>query len=428
MTDAPETAEATDETMPGWKRHIALFLGGQTVSLLGSMLVMYAVMWHLTITTQSGAVLMWSIVFGMLPQAVVSIFGGVWADRHHRKLLAMGADTAIALATLVLAVLMLSGVDDLWVVYAALAVRSFFAGIQQPAVNAMIPQIVPTRVLMQVNGVNQSIQSGMMLLGPALAAVLYANLDLVAVFLVDVVTALIGVGLLFLVPVPRLPRRHDEVAAGGYFTDLVEGVRYIGAHAPVRWVVALMATAMVLLGAPSYLSPLVVTREFGTEVWKLTVNEIFWSVGMLLGGLTLATLGGKITRRLPLMVASLAASGVLVIALGLAGNLWLFFALGLLIGIAFAPMHTTTMTILQETVEPEMLGRVFGFVGIVMTVSMPISMVVFGPLADQVSVRVLLVVAGLLLLGVLSAVAALPSARRSLSAVSRPAEVPADPA
>ncbi|HEY9352568.1 MAG TPA: MFS transporter, partial [Nocardioides sp.] len=70
-----------------WKRNLLVFLGGQTVSSLGSMIVGYAVMWHLTVETGSAAVLTLSVAAGMLPQAVVSVFGGVWADRHSRKLL-----------------------------------------------------------------------------------------------------------------------------------------------------------------------------------------------------------------------------------------------------------------------------------------------------------------------------------------------------
>ena len=66
------------------------------MSLFGSMLVQYAVFWYLTITYQSGVVMMLAALFGFLPQAVISIFGGVWADRHNRKLLIMGADAAIA--------------------------------------------------------------------------------------------------------------------------------------------------------------------------------------------------------------------------------------------------------------------------------------------------------------------------------------------
>ncbi|MFD6176591.1 MULTISPECIES: MFS transporter [unclassified Isoptericola] len=444
VTTAPETAlpavplTGPEGEMPGWKRNVAIFLTGQTVSLLGSMLVQFAVMWHLTIVTRSGSVLMLSIVFGMLPQAFMSIFGGVWADRHSRKLLIIGADSAIATITLGLALLMLSGVDDLWIIYVALAVRSTFAGIQTPAVNAMVPQIVPTAQLIRINGINQSIQSGMMLLAPVLAAAIYASFDIVAVFFVDVVTALLGVGMLLLVRVPRLVR-HDAAGTAGteggagaagerptYFGDLVAGVRYIRGHAAVRWLMTIFATTMVLIGAPSYLTPLMVTRTFGDEVWKLTTNEVFWAAGMLAGGLAMALVGTRVTNRVALIVGTTFAAGVFTTGLGLSTNMWVFFALGLLIGVSFTLMSAPSMAILQETVAPEMQGRVFGFVGIVMTVAMPLSMVVFGPLADRYSVQVLLVVAGALLVAFVLAVLSVPSARRSLAAIARPATADAD--
>ncbi|MEL7975905.1 MFS transporter [Isoptericola sp. F-RaC21] len=419
-----------DDDMPGWKRNVAIFLTGQTISLLGSMLVQFAVMWHLTIVTQSGSVLMLSIVFGMLPQAFVSIFGGVWADRHSRKLLIIGADSAIATITLALALLMLSGVDDLWLIYVALAVRSTFAGIQTPAVNAMVPQIVPAPQLIRVNGINQSIQSGMMLLAPVVAAAIYASFDIVAVFFVDVVTALVGVGMLLLVTVPRLVRRDEAGTAAddvvpekpSYFGDLAAGVRYVRGHGAVKWLMTIFATTMVLIGAPSYLTPLMVTRTFGEEVWKLTTNEVFWAAGMLAGGLAMAVVGTRVTNRVLLIVGSTLAAGVFTVGLGLSTHLWVFFGLGLLVGTTFTLMSAPSMAILQETVEPEMQGRVFGFVGIVMTVAMPLSMVVFGPLADRYSVQVLLVVAGTLLVAFVAAVLSVPSARRSLAAIARPAE------
>ncbi|SDS20088.1 MFS transporter [Microlunatus soli] len=415
-TPAPEASTEPGSSPRGWKKNVALFLVGQTVSLLGSMIVMYAVMWHLTIQTRSGSVLMLSIVFGMLPQAFVSIFGGVWADRHHRKFLIMGSDTAIALATLGLALLMLSGVDSLWVIYAALAVRSIFAGIQTPAVSAMIPQIAPTDQLMRVNGMFQSVQSGMMLVAPAAAAAIYANFDIVAVFFLDVITALLGVGMLSLVAVPRLVR-PDADAPVSYFGDLAAGVRYIASHAPVRWLMILFALTMFLVGAPSYLTPLMVTRTFGDEVWKLTANELFWGFGMLAGGVIMSAVGPKITHRVRLLVGSVVCTGILVFGLGISTNMWVFFSIGLVIGLAFAAQSTPAMTILQERVEPEMQGRVFGFVGIVMTVAMPLSMVVFGPLADTFAVESLLIVAGLALFAVIATILAVPSARRSLARI-----------
>ena len=422
MSDSAAPAQPAPDAntnMPGWKRNVAIFLTGQTISLLGSMLVQYAVMWHLTIQTQSGTVMMFSILFGMLPQAFVSVFGGVWADRHNRKLLIVGADTVIAVATLGLALLMLSGIDDLWVIFLALAVRSAFAGVQTPAVSAMVPQIVPQAQLIRINGINQSIQSGMMLLAPVIAASIYANFDIVSVFFVDVVTALIGVGLLLLVTVPRLVRSEPfDGAPVSYFGDLAAGVRYIAGHGPVRWLMTLFAVTMVLVGAPSYLTPLMVTRTFGAEVWKLTANEIFWAVGMMLGGILMATVGTRIKNRVRLLFTAMLGAGVFTAGLGLATNMWVFFVFGLLVGVAFSLMSTPSMTILQETVEPEFQGRVFGFVGIVMTVAMPLSMVVFGPLADRFSVESLLGIAGILLAVFVAAILAIPTARRSLAQIA----------
>jgi DHA3 family macrolide efflux protein-like MFS transporter len=193
------------------------FLTSQTISLFGSMLVQCAIMWHLTLTTRSGSVMALAAVFGFLPQAVVSVFGGVWADRLNRKFLIIGADAMIATATLALALAMLAGAHDLRLIYVALVIRSVGAGIQMPAVNALLPQIVPTDKLMRVNGINATIQSAMMLVAPAAAAAVYASMSIIAVFFIDVVTAVFGIALLSLLAVPRLdPSDHGfaRCAAG----------------------------------------------------------------------------------------------------------------------------------------------------------------------------------------------------------------------
>lgn len=417
VPDAGAPDDATPPDRPGWVRDTVVFLSGQTVSLFGSMLVQYAVLWHLTLETRSGAVLALSSVFGFLPQAVVSIFGGVWADRHNRKLLVIGADATIAVTTLALALLMLSGHDDLWLIYAALAIRSAGAGVQTPAVAAMVPQIVPMRHLMRVNGINATIQSAMMLVAPAVAAAVYASADIVAVFFVDVVTAVIGIGMLLLVPVATIVRTQAD-GPTSYFGDLVGGLRYIAGHAFVRWVLVLFAVVFVLIVAPSYLTPLMVARTFGPEVWKLTANELAFSIGMLLGGAAVAIWAAK-RSRIGLIIGSTLAFGGISIGLGVSTNLWVFLGFMFLLGLAVPFFSTPSTTVLQETVEPEMQGRVFGFVGIVMAVAMPLGMAVFGPLADLVSVELLLVLAGVALFVVVGVALAMPSGRRALDDARR---------
>ncbi|MBG6097656.1 MFS transporter [Nocardioides luteus] len=407
----------SDQKPDRWKRNLLVFLGGQTVSSLGSMIVAYAVMWHLTVETGSAAVLTLSVAAGMLPQAVVSVFGGVWADRHSRKLLIIGADSTIAVATLVLALLMLSGVGDLWMIFVAMAVRSALAGVQAPAVNAMLPQIVPAEHLMRVNGAQQTIQSGMMLFAPAVAAAVYASTGIVAVFFIDVVTAAVGVLLLLLVPVVRTVRPTGASGPVSYFGDLAAGVRYVKGNASVRWVMGLVAVVMFMAGAPAHLTPLMITRSFGDEVWMLSVNELFWSVGMVLGGALMAVFGPKVKRRVRLMVAASVGVGLLVVGLGVSTDFWVFSVAGLVICVLFQTLLVPAATVLQEQVEDSMRGRVFGFYGIVMSVAMPVSMIVFGPLADRFAVESVMVLAGVLLLGCLIGMLALAGARRSLATV-----------
>lgn len=409
LTAPDESATTKSLARPQWKRDTALFLSGQAISLFGSMIVQYAVMWYLTLTTQNGTVIGLSMVFGFLPQALISIFGGVWADRHNRKLLIMGADAVIALTTLGLAAAMLSGVTDLWLIFGAMAIRSAGAGIQSPAVGALVPQLVPPDKLLTINGIHQSIQSGMMLAAPPLAALLYTSIPIGAVFLVDVVTAAIGIGILALVPIQKVIRSTER---GGYFVDLTEGISYVRRHAVVRWTLTLFAVVMVLAAAPSALTPLMMVRTFGGSEIELMVLELCFSVGMMLAGATVGMWGKKVDRTLSILI-SCAVFGALSIGMGFATNVIVFYGLMFVVGLAVVAFSTPLTTLLQETVEPERQGRVFGVLGIVQALAIPLGMAAFGPLADAYSVEIVLVAAGALTVLATTLAFVLPAGRRA---------------
>jgi DHA3 family macrolide efflux protein-like MFS transporter len=400
--------------MPGWKKKVAVFLVGQTITTFGSLLVQYALLWHLTLTTKSGVVLALAAVFGFLPQAVVSIFAGVWADRVNRKVMIILSDSTIALATLGLAFFMLSGVDDLWLIFLVMAVRSVGAGIQMPAISALIPQIVPTDKLMRVNGINSSVQSSLLIIGPVAAAGIYSTFSLAAILFVDVVTAVIGLSLLATIAVPTLSRAASDEKPS-YFTDLREGLKYIFSHDLVRWVMVIYSIVFLLVVAPSNLSPLMLVRTFGDDVWLLTILELSFGIGMVAGGALMAIFGAK-ADRLGMMVGTSILFGVLAVVMGFTTNLILFYTLFFLIGLAVPAFSTSSMTLLQETVEPERQGRVFGFVGIVMAVAMPIGMAVLGPLADIVSVEILLIATGAITVLIAVVAVLLPAGKRAIAA------------
>jgi DHA3 family macrolide efflux protein-like MFS transporter len=295
-----------------------------------------------------------------------------------------------------------------------MAVRSVGAGFQMPAISALLPQIVPADNLLRVNSVNSSIQSSLGLLAPVAAAAVYANMSIVAIFFIDFVTAVIGLSLLALVAVPTLARVTDGDKPS-YFADLSDGIRYIFGNELVRWVMAVFGIVFLLIVAPSNLSPLLLVRNFGSDVWLLTVLELSFGVGMVAGGALMAIFAAKINRIYAIIGTSV-MFGVLAMAMGFTTNLILFYILFFVIGIVVPAFSTSAMTLLQETVEPERQGRVFGFVGIVMSVAMPLGMAVLGPLADVVSVEILLIVSGSATVLIALIAITVPAGKRAIAA------------
>lgn len=378
----------------GWQRNAALFLGSQLISLFGSALVQYAIMWHITLTTQSGAMMAVSVICGFLPQFLMSPFAGVWADRHDRKRLIVLADSGIALATLALALVFMSGRGRLWMLFATLAIRAIGSAVHSPAVSAFLPQIVPSDQLMRVNALNGSIQSVVTLASPMLSAALLGAAGIQAAFFVDVFTAALAVAVLMaFLHVPAQARPAAAAQSGSYFADMRQGFHYIRSNDYVKTYI-LFSAAFFFLAAPVMsLTPLQVTRSFGGDVWHLSAIEVAFSVGMLAGGLILASWGG-FRNKVHSMLFSVGIMSVGTIALGMTRTFWFYVVIMGLMGAAIPMFNTPATVLIQQRVDPAFLGRVFSAFGMLMSITVPLAMVVWGPLADVIKVEWMLVATG----------------------------------
>ena len=381
-------------TNEGWKKKATLFLSSQSASLFGSMLVQYAIIWYITLSTQSGSVLTISMLAAFLPQIAISLFAGVWADRYPRKLLIIGSDVLTAASTLVLAVFFVLGYQELWLIFLVSAIRSVGAGIQSPAVNALLPQIVPADRLLKVNSINGTLQPFIMIAAPVSAGALLSFSRLESIFLIDVLTAIIAVSLLLWLHVPPLPGSAPEKV--GYLDDLKAGFRYIGESRAITTLFIFFGLVWFLVVPAAFLSPLLVARSYGEEVWKLTANEVTFFAGSILGGVIMTAWGG-FKNRFRTIALTCMAWAILFAALGLARSFALYLALMVLSGIPMPFLNVSTTTLLQEMVRGDMQGRVFGVQQLIVSTVMPIGMLVFGPLADVMTVETLLVVTSALM-------------------------------
>ncbi|QDE70227.1 MULTISPECIES: MFS transporter [Myxococcus] len=386
-----------------WKRNTALFLGSQALSLLGSSLVQYALLWQVTLQTRSSVMMTLYIVAGFLPTFLLSPFAGVWADRYDRRKLIVLADAMIALVTLALAVVFTLRGTELWLFFLAAAIRSVGTAVQQPAVGALLPQLVPEDQLMRVNSIQGTLHSVNMLGAPALAGFLMSVAPLQVLFYIDVVTAALAITLVTLfVRVEPRPRAPEQEGAS-QLTEIRDGFRYIRGHAHLVPFFGYLGFIMVLITPAAFLTPLQTARSFGDEVWRLTAIEMVFSVGMMMGGAALAAWGG-FSSRMRTMVASNVIMGACTVALGVVPHFGVYLAAMGIFGVALPLYNTPATVMLQERVEPTYLGRVFSVMTMLSTALMPMSMLLFGPLAEVVSIERLLQVTGVLviLLGLLT--------------------------
>ncbi|HWR62607.1 MAG TPA: MFS transporter [Clostridia bacterium] len=388
--------QSINEQFPDWKRKTALFLSGQAVSLFGSALVQYAIIWYITLNTKSGQMMTISALFGFLPQIVISLFAGVWADRYSRRLLIMLSDILIATSTLVLAILFLMGYKDIWLMFIVSGIRSFGTGIQQPAVNAMVPQIVPQEKLAKVNGINGSILTLIMLVSPAVSGVLLSFATIEAIFFIDIATAMIAVAIMAALKVP-LHKKAAEKQQIGYLDDLRAGFRYTAEHPFVRSLLGFYLVFFFLITPVAFLTPLLVARTFGEEVWRLTANEMFYFAGSIVGGLAFTAWSG-FKNRVHTITAAAIAFGLLTALLGVSRVFWIYLIVMFLEGVGMPFFSNPLTVLLQEKVDMDMQGRVFSMLQIVSSTAMPVGMLVFGPLADVMSIELLLIITGVLMI------------------------------
>lgn len=380
-----------------WKRNVILFLTGQTISLFGSMLVQYAITWYITLKTQSGTMMTISIICGFLPAFFVAPFAGVWADRYNRKTLIILSDSLTAIATLALAILFFMGYNSIWLLFAASSIRALGSGVQTPAIGAFLPQLVPEDKLIRVNGVNSSIQSLVMLVSPMLSGALLSMATIETIFFIDVITAAIAVAILLLflhVPAHARALAKQKIS---YFEDMSEGVRYIRNHGFVKTIFLFCAIYFILVTPLAFLTPLQVSRSFGSDVWRLTAIEVTYSAGMMAGGVVIASWGG-FKNKVHTMVVSNFVIALCTFALGITPVFWIYLLFMALVGVALPVFNTPFTVLLQQKVEQDYLGRVFGVLSMISSSIMPLSMLVYGPVADFIRIEWLLIVTGLLML------------------------------
>ncbi len=337
---------------------------------------------------------------GFLPYTVFGPVIGVLVDRYDRKKVMIGADLVIAAAGALLAIIALYMELPVWMVMVVLFIRSIGTAFHSPALSAATPLLVPEEQLTKCAGYSQSLQSISFILSPAAAAFLYSVWELNIIIAVDVLGAVIACVTVALVRIPEL-RKDEQNRNRNFIKEMKEGLAVLKENRGL-FALLLIGTLYMFVYMPiNALYPLISMTYFAGTPVHVSITEIAYASGMLVGGLLLGLFGG-FKKRINLITASIFMMGASLTISGLLppNGFVLFVICCAFMGLS-VPFYSGVQTALfQEKIKPEYLGRVFSLSGSMMSLAMPVGLILSGFFADRIGVNHWFLMSGIFIVGI----------------------------
>jgi len=393
---------------PNWRKDVYLIFFGQFLYDTLTLVVTFFLIWYLSQTTESATILTLQMLLAMIPGIVLSPFAGVIIDRVNRKTLLLVSNLLVAVASLLIFAI---GINSIILIFLFSLIRPFLIPFTIPTIQSSLPTMVPMDELTKVNGKFGMMQFSGFLIGPTLAIFLFDSLPINYLPLLNVLGA--GLYALCLLAV-RIPQVASEGEKVNFLTDSKLGLQKLRERRGL-WYIALIFTLTMFFMMPIMaLYPLMIMGFFGGTVAQAGIVEIVFSFAGILGGGLIGFFGNWKDRIKPLLMAFFIAAVTILGSGLLPGNpagFWVFAGLNVIFGFTMPFFNTLVMTMMEQSFESEVLGRVMGIFASLQSIGGPIGLLFAGPLADQIGVQWLFVIAGLATLVCGLLILAIPKAR-----------------
>jgi len=384
-----------------WKARFFTIWGSQAFSILGSQLVQFALIWHLTVKTGSATVLATASLVALLPGVIFGPFIGTLVDRLNRRWIMILADSIIALATICLALLFALNAASEWHIYLAMFIRSLAGCFHGNAMTASTSLMVPFENLTRIQGINQMLNGGLIIISAPLGALLLNILPLQGVLVIDVITAMFAVLPLFFIQIPQPERikggKTQQGIKPSVWQDFKAGFRFLLGW-PGLLIIGLMTVGINFTIIPAFsLLPLMVKDYFGGNAIHLSWIESAMGIGIMVGGALLGIWGGFKRKILTSMVGLFGLGvGSLILALVPSSIFPLAVGAALLVGSMMPITNGPFYAVIQSTVQPDIQARIFSLLGSVGSAIALIGLMIAGPVADRFGIQVWFIFGGVL--------------------------------
>jgi MFS family permease len=403
-----------------------LYLAGSVISNTGTWLQRTAQDWLVLKPLHGGGTDLGIVTaLQFLPVLLLTPYAGVVADRFSKRRMLQVTQLSMAAASFLLGVLALSGAAQIWMVYVISFLFGIGAAFDVPARQSFVSEMVGPDDLTNAVGLNSAAFNTARIVGPALGGLLIAAFGGGAtatgiVILLNAVSYLAVIAQLqrmnaALLLTPRVSRARGRGA-------LMEGVRYVRTQPKMLFVLVLVFFAGTFGMNFQMTSSLMATQVFGKGAGEFGLLGSTLAVGSLTGALMAAR-----RTSIPLRLLAFAATGFGIAEI-IAGSLPSYIAFAVfspIIGFCTITLLNSSNATIQLTSSPAMRGRSMALYMTVVQGGTPIGAPVIGWIGQQLGARwTLWIGGGLVLVGVVLAVALLARLRGGLASVLTPLSAP----
>ena len=380
-------------------RNFGLLWTGKIISQIGDKFYAIALAWWVLQKTNSPLVMGLLMASSVLPGLIIGPFAGAVIDRRRRKSLIVGADIARGVAVLAITCLAWWNMLGIWQVFAVAVIISLASSFFDPAVQAVIPQIVPREKLAGANALSQTVSGISSVMGPLLGALSVSCLGITTVFLANGISYLVSAVCGGMMNIPATIT--EETEKNRTWLDVKEGLRFLIKQTRILIIIIVIGIAHFFIGCLMVVMPFLARGLAGSGVRNLGYLETMMGLGLILGSLYVGFRKKGSIRDfflfLFLMVIGACYVLIGVMSFSRAVSVVPYMAAILFVGAAIANASIYWQSLLQLNTPNEIAGRIFSISSMMGNISLPLAYGIFGILLKAYSMARLMLFSGICL-------------------------------
>lgn len=383
-----------------WFNNFYRLFIGQGLATLLTTTVNYCLIFYLTDKFKSASLLTIAQLVSLIPIALLSPLSGVLVDRFNKKILLIISDLLVAGITLLLFIKGISsgGILTINTILISNALRASAISIQNPAIQASVPNLVPDEKLLSINGQYSSLQAINQLLPPVLGALAYSSISINNVLLLSITANLLGMFSVVITKFPKISTTREYKV----LLELKTAVNELKQNQGLFHLLIFKVISIAIIMPTTVLYPLMTTEYFkGSIKTDVPIVEVSLSLGMMIAGFSLTFLSSKYNKLLSALVGISLISGIFTLSALLPSNkigFIIFVMINFIAGMGIPIIEAPIQTLIQQKISNKNLGKVISFYLMMIGISGPLGLVVGSVWSRIVPINAMFLTSGILLI------------------------------